>query len=242
MPFETAPPKYARVLSELQHRISEGTYAPGSLLPSEDQLTKEFGVSRTTVIRAVQILKQEGWVDSQQGTGRFVRGRPASAEQGVRPGRRALEADEGSGSRVVEVGHVIAPDAVAAALNLKKNEAVLMRRLLVEQEGEPSELVTSYFPLDIAHGTELGQEQPLAGGVRQHVEARHKIRYDHMTEQIAARLPSLEEAKLLGITSKLTPVLALTVTAFDTAGRPIQVSHLVLPGDRHELEDTYSLI
>lgn len=60
--------------------------------------------------------------------------------------------------------------------------------------------------------------------------------------QIAARLPSLAEARLFGITSKLTPVLALTVTAFDTAGHPIQVSHLVLPGDRHELEDTYSLI
>lgn len=242
MPFETAPPKYARVLSELQNRISEGTYAPGSLLPSEDQLTKEFGVSRTTVIRAVQILKQEGWVDSQQGTGRFVRGRPASAEQRARPGRVALEADEGSGMRLIEVGHVIAPDPVAAALNLKKNEAVLMRRLLVERDDEPSELVTSYFPLGVVHGTDLGLEQPLSGGTRQHIETRNKIRYDHMTEQIAARLPTLEETKLLGITSKLTPVLALTVTAYDTAGRPIQVSHLVLPGDRHELEDTYSLI
>jgi GntR family transcriptional regulator len=125
MPFETAPPKYARVLSELQKRISEGTYAPGSLLPSEDQLTKEFGVSRTTVIRAVQILKQEGWVDSQQGTGRFVRGRPASAEQHLRPGRQALEADENAGGQLIEVGHVIAEDPVAAALNLKKSEAVL---------------------------------------------------------------------------------------------------------------------
>ena len=242
MPFETAPPKYARVLSELQERISEGIYAPGSLLPSEDQLTKEFGVSRTTVIRAVQILKQEGWVDSQQGTGRFVRGRPASAGQSDRPGRQAVEANEGADGQVVEVGHVLAPDSVAAALVLKKNEAVLMRRLLVVRDGEPSELVTSYFPLDIAHGTDLGLEQPLSGGVRQHVEARHKIRYDHMTEQIAARLPSLDEAKLLGIASKLTPVLALTVTAYDTAGRPLQVSHLVLPGDRHELEDAYSLI
>ena len=37
MPFETAPPKYARVLAELQKRISEGTYAPGTLLPSEEQ-------------------------------------------------------------------------------------------------------------------------------------------------------------------------------------------------------------
>lgn len=242
MPFETAPPKYARVLSELQKRISEGAYEPGSLLPSEDQLTKEFGVSRTTVIRAVQILKQEGWVDSQQGTGRFVRGRPASVGQKVRPGRQAIETDEGANGRLVEVGHVIAPDVVAATLNLKKNEAVLLRRLLVERDGEPSELVTSYFPLGIAQGTDLSSGRPVAGGVRQHVEARHKLRYDHMTEQIAARLPSLEEAKALEITSKLTPVLALTVTAYDTAGRPIQVSQLVLPGDRHELEDTYSLI
>jgi GntR family transcriptional regulator len=144
--------------------------------------------------------------------------------------------------RVIEVGHVIAPDSVAAALNLKKNEAVLMRRLLVERDGEPIELVTSYFPLDVAHGTDLGLDQPLTGGARQHIETRQKIRYDHMSEQIAARLPSLDEAKLLEITSKLTPVLALTVTAYDTAGHPIQVSHLVLPGDRHELEDTYSLI
>jgi GntR family transcriptional regulator len=242
MPFETAPPKYARVLSELQKRISEGTYAPGSLLPSEDQMTKEFGVSRTTVIRAVQILKQEGWVDSQQGTGRFVRGRPASAQQGARPGRQALEADESAGGRLVEVGHVIAPDSIAAALQLKKNEAVLMRRLLIERDGEPSELVTSYFPLDIAHGTDLGSEQLLGDGTRQRVEARHKIRYDRMTERIAARLPSLDEAKLLEIASKRTPVLALTVIAYDTAGRPLQVSQLVLPGDRHELEDTYSLI
>jgi GntR family transcriptional regulator len=242
MPFETAPPKYARVLSELQKRISEGTYVPGSLLPSEDQLTKEFGVSRTTVIRAVQILKQEGWVDSQQGTGRFVRGRPASAEQRARPGRLALEASEGSDVRLVEVGHIIAPDPVAAVLNLKKNEAVLMRRTLTNRSGEPSELVTSYFPLSIAHGTDLDGDRPIEGGTRQHVEARHKVRYDHMTEQIAARLPSLDEAKLLEIASKLTPVLALTVTAYDTAGHPIQVSHLVLPGDRHELEDTYSLI
>src|SRR5579859_7876079 len=187
MPFETAPPKYARVLSELQERISEGIYAPGSLLPSEDQLTKEFGVSRTTVIRAVQILKQEGWVDSQQGTGRFVRGRPASAGQSGRPGRKALELDEGAGGQLIEVGHIIAPDGVAAALVLKRNEAVLMRRLLIVQDDEASELVTSYFPLDIAHGTELGLERPLSGGVRQHVEARHKIRYDRMTEQIAAR-------------------------------------------------------
>lgn len=204
MPFETAPPKYARVRCPASQARGLGRLAAG--------------------------------------TGRFVRGRPASADQSKRPGRQAVEANEGAGGHVVEVGHVIAPDSVAATLDLKKSEAVLMRRLLVERDGEPSKLVTSYFSLDLAHGTDLGSEQLLTGGTRGHVEARHKIRYDHMTERIAARLPSLDEAKLLGIAAKLTPVLVLTVVAYDTAGRPIQVSHLVLPGDRHELDDMYSLI
>lgn len=46
----------------------------------------------------------------------------------------------------------------------------------------------------------------------------------------------------LGITSKLLLALALAVTAFDRTGYPIRLSRLVLPGDRHKLEDTYSLI
>ncbi|MCX9193536.1 GntR family transcriptional regulator [Carbonactinospora thermoautotrophica] len=242
MPFEMAPPKYARVVAALQERITNGTYPPGSMLPSEEQLLKEFGVSRTTVIRALQILNQQGWIDSHQGKGRFVRGRPASAAERPRPGREALEEDESADSRLVHVGHVIAPDAVAAALNLKKGEAVLMRRRLVVRDGEPSELVTAYFPLDIAYGTELGSDKPLPEGVRRHVETRRKVRYDHMTERIVARPPSAEEAELLAITSKRTPVLALTVTAYDATGRPLQVAQLVLPGDRHELEDTYPLI
>ena len=223
--------------------MSIGSQAFGPLLERGSLEGKAYRSALCTVlVRRLQILKQDGWIDSRQGTGRFVRGRPASSDRPARPGRLALEGGDGAESQVVEVGHVIAPDPVAAALNLKKNAAVLMRRVLTVRDAEPSELVTSYFPLDIAQGTELGSEKPLEQGMRQHVEARRKIRYDHMTEQIAARLPSLDEAKILAIASKLTPVLALTLVAYDTAGRPVQVSHLALPGDRHELEDTYSLI
>ncbi len=35
------------------------------------------------------------------------------------------------------------------------------------------------------------------------------------------------------------PVLSVIVTAYDATGRPIQVSDLVLPGERHELRDAY---
>jgi GntR family transcriptional regulator len=242
MPFESAPPKYARIVAVLQERIQSGVYAPGAMLPSEEQLVNEFDVSRTTIIRALQILSRDGWIESQQGKGRFVRGRPAAMDQRFRPSRNALEQSETSGSRLVDVSHVIAPDAVAAALNLKKNEAVLMRRRLVVRDDEPDQLITSYFPLDLAHGTALGSEALVSGGARREIETRNKIRYDHVTERIAARLPIGDEALLLALPSKRTPVLAVTVTAFEASGRPVQLAELVLPGDRHELEDTYPLV
>ena len=56
--------------------IKEG--APGAALPSESQLCAEFKVSRPTVLKALGILKQDGWIESQQGKGSFVRGRPPS--------------------------------------------------------------------------------------------------------------------------------------------------------------------
>lgn len=110
-----------------QPRARYGTVlrSTGSMLPSEEQRVNEWGMSRTTAIRALQILNRDGWIDPRQGKGHFVRGRPATSDHRLRPSCGVLEQDEQNGSRLVEVGHVIAPDIVAAALNLKKNETVL---------------------------------------------------------------------------------------------------------------------
>ena len=80
MSFDYAPPKYAQVVAEIQRRIESGEYAPGALLPSEHQLVSDFGVSRPTIVKALSSLRQDGWIDTQQGKGSFVRGRPALAD------------------------------------------------------------------------------------------------------------------------------------------------------------------
>src|SRR5690606_40846212 len=76
--LEFEPPKYARVVLEIRRRIENGDYPPGSMLPSESQLVREFAVGRTTVVRALQMLQQDGWITREHGRGSFVRGRPAS--------------------------------------------------------------------------------------------------------------------------------------------------------------------
>ena len=64
-------------------------------MPSEHQLSGEFGIARPTVVRALRVLRQDGWIETQQGKGSFVRGRPALADlASPRPGEEALDRDE----------------------------------------------------------------------------------------------------------------------------------------------------
>src|SRR4029078_13356125 len=69
MSMDFAPPKYAQVMRAIQERIESGEYAPGDMLPSETQLVRELGVGRTTVVRALQTLAMQGWIEREHGRG-----------------------------------------------------------------------------------------------------------------------------------------------------------------------------
>src|ERR1017187_4024054 len=98
MAYDYAPPKYAQVVSAIKQRIERGEYSPGTLLPSEHQLVTEFEVSRPTIVKALSALRQDGWIDTQQGKGSFVRGRPALADaERARPAHAVLEQGGGAG-------------------------------------------------------------------------------------------------------------------------------------------------
>ena len=242
MPFEYTPPKYAQVISELQRRIESGEYPPGSLMPSEHQLSAEFAIARPTVVRALRVLRQEGWIETQQGKGSFVRGRPALA--GVAPARRGqaeLDRDEGrEAGELVSAGLAEVPPRIAALLGVPAGAEVVCRRRLIRQDAEPSEIVTWWVPPQLAEGTSLLEPAPVAGGIRSHLARRKNVRVDHVIEQVTARHPATGEAKLLGI-GKTAPVLALYAVARDASGGSLFAVDVAMPGDRHELEDAYQV-
>jgi DNA-binding FadR family transcriptional regulator len=60
------------VIVELSNRIESGIYAPGDKLPSEQELCKEFNVSRPVVREAVASLRLGGRLMARQGVGVFV--------------------------------------------------------------------------------------------------------------------------------------------------------------------------
>lgn len=60
------------VMARLLESVRSGLYRPGVRLPTEAELARQFGVSRTVIREAVVRLKVQGVVESRQGSGVFL--------------------------------------------------------------------------------------------------------------------------------------------------------------------------
>ena len=63
---------WRQIAGQLQQGITSGDHPPGSQLPTEAELSKQFGVNRHTVRRALEDLSRGGLVRVEQGRGTFV--------------------------------------------------------------------------------------------------------------------------------------------------------------------------
>ena len=64
--------RYRTIAAELRSQITAGELGAGAVLPSEADLAGSYGVSRVTVRKALELLRDEGIVGSRQGFGWFV--------------------------------------------------------------------------------------------------------------------------------------------------------------------------
>lgn len=71
-------PPYRRIARELRAEIDRGRYAVGDQLPTQHSLSRQFNVARTTIQRALDELREHGYIDSQQGRGAYVLDRLAA--------------------------------------------------------------------------------------------------------------------------------------------------------------------
>lgn len=65
-------PYYHQLQSILRDGIEQGLWSPGDLLPSEAAMTSLFGISRTAIRRALDVLENEGVVLRIKGKGTLV--------------------------------------------------------------------------------------------------------------------------------------------------------------------------
>ena len=81
-------PAYLQLAIYLRGMIIVRQLPPGSPLPSEPELTERYKVSRDTVRRAMQLLREIGLAEPRRGVGHFVTRTPEIRRVLVAPGSR----------------------------------------------------------------------------------------------------------------------------------------------------------
>lgn len=239
-------PAYKQIADGLRDQITGGQLAPGDPLPSERALIDTYEAARGTVRQAINLLKAEGLIEVEHGRGSFVR--PSPPVKRLAQDRFARRhRDAGKGAFLVEVegegrqpeveilrlGRDKAPAEIASRLGLDGGAPVLVRHRRYLADSEPLELATSFVPWAIANGTPMTKRNPGPGGIYARIEELgHRL--DRFTEEVTARMPTPEEARLLRLGPGV-PVFQLVRTAYDTAGVPVEVCDTVMAADRYVL-------
>lgn len=140
----------------------------------------------------------------------------------------------GKGSlRITHAGEVPAPEEVSALLGLTAGEVVVVRRRVIQLDGDPVELTDTYYPADIARGTRLTEKGKIPGGAVTllaelgHVGVRAR-------EDVTARMPAADEREALRL-GRDEPVLRLSRVTLDGDDRPFQADLMVMPAHRQRL-------
>lgn len=140
---------YHQILSRLHERIDSGDIGVGARLPSEADLERDYGVSRTTARRALDELRRQGLVRREPGRGTFLVGPRLSSDLArlysfsdeIR--RRGHE----PGSRLVLREESRASEEIAMRLGLEPDEEILFVRRLRLADERPIFVGDSYLPV-----------------------------------------------------------------------------------------------
>jgi GntR family transcriptional regulator len=118
-------PIYVQLRDALAERIAHGEWKPGSAIPNEGDLAREFGVSTGTMRKALALLEEEHLITRRQGRGTYVND-PAAEE--LRD--RFCNTRTPTGKRIVgrfgsaQIIAAVADDAEARRLRISKDDAV----------------------------------------------------------------------------------------------------------------------
>lgn len=238
------------VAGALRESIHSGRYTSGERLPTEEHLADEYDVSRNTVREAMKGLENEGLVVIRQGSGTYVRtDQPivhlATSVSGHVDTERfsrgyAPRLQEAGYDRIletVEIALETAEGLIAARLTIDPSLPVARRQVVKRVcnrfvEGELWQRQVSFFPSDIAMGTELTIPQHIDRGTRQVLsELGYEQTWSY--DLVGARMPTPEERKSFGVPVGV-PLIVQTRSAF-AEQRAIRVTETLMPADRHQL-------
>ncbi len=192
-------PAYSQLAGILRRQIASGMFRPGDQLPSEGQLCRRYDVSPMTVRRSINLLSDEGVVNTAQGRGTFVKPLELGTAHFDLHKLQGLFSDEtATDVKLLDVRIVAADERTAGKLRLEVGQNVVYMRRLLTKETQPIFYHRAYVVYDprrpiVEAEMDVTSLQGLFQGGNNTL-----LKYGEMT--ISATLMNEEEGHILGTT------------------------------------------
>lgn len=227
-------PLYYRVARALERRIEAREWKVGHRVPSEDDLCREFRVSRMTVRQAVGRLVESGLVVRRRGSGTYVASPAAPHAVRALTLTGTLEdlfaQVERAQVTAVRLTEAPPPPDVAEAMGLAEQDEVTVVTRVRAFDGEPVALTVNYLPRTIGRRLRAADLQTTPLLVL--LERRLGVRFTHAEQSVEARVADDEVAGALGIKYG-DPVLYVERAMFAGEPHPVEVVRSQYRADRY---------
>ncbi|MHB9880641.1 GntR family transcriptional regulator [Pacificimonas sp. ICDLI1SI03] len=216
-----AVPLYHQIFLQLREEITSGERSFGSRLPTEEELSAQFGVSRITTRRALDELADSGFVERRRRVGTTVIFRsPAKPLHGDI--HQALDSLLSFGRstqvKLLDSQKIPAPAPIHEALEIDLGTPIFKIVRVRWQDKSPLGHFTSFIPFDL--GADMTEEKinstPMLTLIEQ---AGASIGAAHQTISATLADATLSAALQVEIGS---PILRVSRTVLDTGKRPVQ--------------------
>lgn len=238
-------PLYAKIAEELRAQITDGTYGPGALLPSRNELAEMYSVSAITAKDALAVLSHEGLAQAIRGRGHIVRRKRPRLNA---PGRLYSPGDITGTTwdpavlvlRNADVYQEVAPPNIALPLASGADQVWVRRAVFIAAaDRQPVQIHVSWLPgLTTSSEDTLRAISPELLWPRAVQDITGRI-IATVQQKTRARGANPFEAKVFAIPDG-AQVLVTHLTTLDPAGQPIEHSRWAWPHDAVRLTEDYS--
>ncbi len=225
-------PMYHQLKEIFRDKIASGEWTPGTMVPSERELSERYEISRMTARQALSELTREGILYRKKGKGTFV------AEPKMQQALTSLTSFSDdmktrgklAGAKVLRLELVFAPARVSDALGVLPEEQIVLLKRLRMAEKEPIAVETCflYFPGVEELLKESFEDLSLYGLLSQ----KYNVIPTRAQQQLEADLSSAEEEKLLMIATG-SPILRNKRITFDQKGKIFEYTESAYRADRY---------
>lgn len=226
---ESPIPLYYQIRSAILDYIAQKGLRPGNKLPTEKVLQERFGVSRTTVRLALDMLARDGILRRQAGKGTFVvkpcldaAPRLQSLTEEMRSKGYSLT------SKVLRVERVAPAEPIRTLLRLRPGEQALLISRLRYLDGEPTFIFSSWLPARL----NVSEDDDFSGSLYELLEKRYGIVVTASDVTVEAGEADVVEADLLNIRSGAA-VLRNVRISYTDRGDPVEYLEATFRADRY---------